>query len=102
MSHYANANLGITRISAGWDDFSHQWNQFIRRHGNPTAQRQTRKFALVALFLCACEFSFGWVLASQVISRAAVGCVCFMGFSQVLPPNLALSEAQRFAIWDLL
>lgn len=67
-----------------------------------TLAGKASKALLVSLVLCLSESLLGWYLATQVVARAAVGCVCFLGFVQVLPPNLALSEASRFAVWDLI
>jgi hypothetical protein len=102
MAQYANANPGITGAPDYWDDITHLWPQLVKQYGNKVQPKKAGILFLGALFLCASEFSLGWFVSAQIVARAAVGCVCFLGFSQVLPPNLALSEAQRFAIWELL
>src|SRR6185503_11637654 len=98
MTQYANATPVITGAPDYWDELTHLWKQLAKRYGwNDAQQQKARKVLIVAILLVATDFSFGSFVAAQIVTRAAVGCVCYLGFSDVLPRHIALSEAQRFA-----
>src|SRR5437868_1009226 len=89
--------------STFWETYKYLLREYLREHGvDDNKAEKAGQFLLTAIALSALEFCGGWYLFTVVLSRAMVGCISYLALSHILPPNVALGEAQRLAVWDLL
>jgi hypothetical protein len=103
MSHFAHATPAISGVPGDLHSALNSFKKFAFTHLlSARAGSNATKVFLVSVLLCLSEIGVGAYFASQIVARAAVGCVCYLGFVQVLPHPLALSEASRLAVWDLI
>lgn len=60
------------------------------------------RFFAVSLWLVLIEAVTSWYVVAQIFARAMVGLLAYMSLIKILPPELALYQAQRMAVSDLL